>query len=129
MRFVRLIDALAMTLLFAATIAGAVGLVSNTTRPVGPGQWSVQGAQLAYCLLSLLVMWGWRKRRGWIGPVAWAWAVTFTWAGAAASKFYGNAPWSAVGAAFLAGGIIAAVTVWWITQRNLLAPLPPTRTP
>ena len=127
MRLVRLIDALALTLLFAATIGGATALVTTTERPVGPGQWSVQVAQIAYCLLSLFVMWGWRKRRPWVAPVAWAWAVALTWSGGAASKFYGNAPWSTVGAAYLAGGIIAAVTVWWITQRNVLAPMPPSR--
>jgi hypothetical protein len=127
MRLVRLIDALAMTLLFASAIAGAVAAVDNGTHTVGRGQWSVLLAQIAYCILGVVVMWGWRKRRRWLTPVAWAWAIALTWAGGAAARFYGDAEWSVAGAAFLAGGIIAAVTVWWITQRNVLAPLPPTR--
>ena len=125
MKLVRLVDALAMTLLFIATLAGLVNLVQDATPPVNAGQWSVIGAQVMYCVLGPVVILAWRKRRTWLSPVAWAWAFALTWSGGAAARFYGGADWRAAGAAFLAGGIIAAVTVWWITQRNVLAPMSP----
>lgn len=127
MRFVRLIDALAMTLLFAASISGLVDLVTKVTQPEGAGQYSVVIAQLGYVLLGVVVMWGWRKRRTWLAPAAWAWGIALTYTGAAGSRFYGHAEWEAVWASLLAGGIIAAVTVYWITQRNVLAPMAPPR--
>ncbi|MCC6319291.1 MAG: hypothetical protein IT361_16580 [Gemmatimonadaceae bacterium] len=125
MRFVRLVDALAMTLLFAGSIAGLVNLVTAEPRPSGTGQWSVFWAQLAYVVLGPIILWGWRKRRPWLAPFAWGWGLTLTYTGAAATRFYGGQDLRAVFASLLAGGIIAAVTVFWITRRNVLAPMPP----